>query len=134
MIEKYERIINNLSYEVYNLSSSISSFNSVKSQLADLITRLNKESNKVEKLANQVKAYYSVDGVGIDNKIMDNKEDIDSAISYINSIITGVDSKISDVNRKIDNNNDSIWYYKKKIKELKENGESWVQLRQILIN
>ena len=124
MIEKYERIINNLSYEVYNLSSSISSFNSVKSQLADLITRLNKESNKVEKLANQVKAYYSVDGVGIDNKIMDNKEDIDSAISYINSIITGVDSKISDVNRKIDNNNDSIWYYKKKIKELKENGES----------
>lgn len=124
MIEKYERIINNLSYEVYSLSSSISSFNSIKSQLVDLVTRLNRESGKIDKLANQVKAYYSVDEVGIDNKIMDNKEDIDSVISYINSIITGVDSKISDVNRQIDNDNDSIWYYKRKIKELKENGES----------
>ncbi len=123
MIDEYNRIINNLSYQNYNLSSSLSSYNDLKSQLAGLVSKLRKESNNLDNFANKVGAYYSVDNISIGDRVKDNKEDVDSVILYINGIISGIESKTSDINRKVDNNNNSIWYYRNKIRELKDKGE-----------
>ena len=37
----------------------------------------------------------------------------------INGIISGVDTKVYDIKKQIDSNNNSIWWYEKKLKELK---------------
>ncbi len=119
MIEEYEKKINYLYYLNRNLSSSIGSFNTLRGQLAGIVSKLEKENTKLETLVKNIGSYYTVDGLAIGDKISDNEDDIDSVISFINGIISGVDTKVSDIKKQIDSNNNSIWWYEKKLKELK---------------
>ncbi len=121
MIEKYENIIDNLYYAIRQLNASIQSYNNMKRDLAEIRAKLEKESTSLDNFSRKVGNYYEIDGVSVGQKISANKDDVDAVISYIDGITLGIDGAVATANKQIDDNNGSIWWYKKKIKE--EKGE-----------
>ncbi len=119
MIEEYEKKINNYNYKNRNLNTSVNSLDSLKGQLSDIVTKLVKESIKLDSATNTVGYNYEVDDVSIVKIIVKNKSEVDSVVSYIKGIISGLDTEVSNINKQIESNNRSISYYKRLLKALK---------------
>lgn len=119
MIEEYVKSIDKLRYQNRSLISNLQSLNDLNSKIIDLKIKLTKESKTLDSFANRVGTYYSIEDNPINFKIMNNKDDVDSVIEYINGIITGISESISSTTNKIENNKSKIKRYEKKVKEEK---------------
>ncbi len=123
MIEEYVKSIDKLRYQNRSLISNLQSLSNLNSKLVNLTIKLTKESNALDSFANKIGNYYSIDDNPINSKIMNNKDDVDSVIEYINGIVSGINENIESTNRIINENKNRIKRYEKKAKAVKDNYE-----------
>ena len=121
MIEEYVKSIDKLRYQNRSLISNLQSLSNLNSKLVNLTIKLTKESNALDSFANKIGNYYSIDNNPINSKIMNNKDDVDSVIEYINGIVSGINENIESTNRIINENKNRIKLYEKKAKAVKDN-------------
>ena len=123
MIEEYVKSIDKLRYQNRSLISNLQSLSNLNSKLVNLTIKLTKESNALDSFANKIGNYYSIDDNPINSKIMNNKDDVDSVIEYINGIVSGINENIESTNRIINENKNRIKRYEKKAKAVKDSYE-----------
>lgn len=123
MIEEYVKSIDKLRYQNRSLISNLQSLSNLNSKLVNLTIKLTKESNALDSFANKIGNYYSIDNNPINSKIMNNKDDVDSVIEYINGIVSGINENIESTNRIINENKNRIKRYEKKVKAVKDSYE-----------